>query len=144
MLLAGGFEVEGRLPLMTCTEAHVASGVVVLARDAKTGTPAGGGLCVAPHEGVTELTSIGVAEAFRRRGIAAALAGWLAQAALDRGLSVFLMAAGPEEARIYARRGLRRAGRGPAHFVQRGTKSIVTGTPSSSKRSRTWFSTQYP
>jgi len=80
-------------------------GLVVLARDAKTGTPAGGGLCVAPHDGITELTSIGVREAFRRRGIAAALAGWLAHAALDRGLSVFLMAAGPDEARIYARSG---------------------------------------
>jgi GNAT superfamily N-acetyltransferase len=80
-------------------------GVVALARAAKTGTPAGGGLCVPPHEGLTELTSIAVAETFRRRGIAAALAGWLAQAALDRGLSVFLMAAGPDEARIYARAG---------------------------------------
>jgi GNAT superfamily N-acetyltransferase len=151
-LLAAGFEVDGRLPLMTCTEAHVAvpdgiefvaptteeefvgvaqvqweaygerdplperaikglrrtsesGGLVVLARDAKTGAPAGGGLCVAPHDGITELTSIAVREAFRRRGIAAALAGWLAQAALDRGLSVFLMAAGPDEARIYARAG---------------------------------------
>jgi GNAT superfamily N-acetyltransferase len=151
-LLAGGFEVEGRLPLMTCTDARVAipegvelvaptteeefvgvaqvqweayrereplperaieglrrtaesGGLVALARDTKTGTPAGGGLCVAPHDGVTELTSIGVRESFRRRGIAAALAGWLAQTALDRGLSVFLMAAGPDEARIYARAG---------------------------------------
>jgi len=83
----------------------LSGGLVVLARDAKTGAPAGGGLCVAPHDGITELTSIGVREAFRRRGIAAALAGWLAQAALDRGLIVFLMAAGPDEARIYARAG---------------------------------------
>jgi predicted GNAT family acetyltransferase len=58
-----------------------------------------------PHDGLTELTSIGVRDAFRRRGIGAAMAGWLAQAALDRGLSVFLMAAGPDEARIYARAG---------------------------------------
>jgi GNAT superfamily N-acetyltransferase len=80
-------------------------GLVVLARDTKTGAPAGGGLCVAPHDGITELTSIAVRVAFRRRGIAAALAGWLARAALDRGLSVFLMAAGPDEARIYERAG---------------------------------------
>ncbi len=152
VLLAAGFKVEGRLPLMTCVKPHVAipdgieltlpaseedflgvaqvqweaygereplpqraidglrrtadsGGVVVLARDSKTGEPAGGGLCVAPHDGVTELTSIAVREAFRRRGIAAAMAGWLAQAALDRGLSVFLMAMGPDEARIYARAG---------------------------------------
>lgn len=152
VLLAAGFEAEGRLPLMTCVDVHVeipdgielvspateeefrgvatvqweayderdplperavkglrrtadTGGVVVLARDSKTGEPAGGGLCVAPHDGVTELTSIGVSEPFRRRGIAAAMAGWLAQAALDRGLAVFLMAAGPDEARIYARAG---------------------------------------
>jgi GNAT superfamily N-acetyltransferase len=152
VLLDAGFEIEGRLPLMTCVEANIAipdgiellapsseeeflgvaqvqweaygereplpqraidglrrtansGGVVVLARDSKTRESAGGGLFVAPHDGVTELTSIGVREAFRRRGIAAALAGWLAQAALDRGLSVFLMAAGTDEARIYARAG---------------------------------------
>ncbi len=152
LLLAAGFEVEGRLPLMTCVDARVAipdgvelvppateeefrgvaqvqweaygereplperaidglrrtagtGGVVVLARNSKTGEPAGGGLCVAPHDGVTELTSIGVREAFRRRGIAAAMAGWLAQAAQDRGLNVFLMAMGADEARIYARAG---------------------------------------
>jgi GNAT superfamily N-acetyltransferase len=152
VLLDAGFEIEGRLPLMTCVEAHVAipggielvppqseeeflgvaqvqweaygepeplpqraidglrrtadnGGVVMLARDAKTGEPAGGGLCVAPHDGVTELTSIGVRKAFRRRGVAAAMAGWLAQAALDRGLSVFLMAMGADEARIYSRAG---------------------------------------
>ena len=152
MLLAAGFEIEGRLPLMTCVDAQIAipggielvaprseeeyrcvaqvqweayeereplpqraidglrrtadnGGVVVLARDSKTREPAGGGLCVAPHDGLTELTSIGVRETFRRRGVAAAMAGWLARAALDRGLSVFLMAMGADEARIYARAG---------------------------------------
>jgi GNAT superfamily N-acetyltransferase len=156
-LLAAGFEVEGRLPLMTCTDARIAipqgidllapeleddfrgvaevqweayeeqgplparaidglrrtaetGGLVVLARDSLTGEAAGGGLCVAPHENVTELTSIAVREAFRRRGIAAAMAGWLSRAAQDRGLSVFLMAAGVDEARIYSRAG----------FVQQG------------------------
>jgi hypothetical protein len=37
-----------------------AGGLVVLARDAATREPAGGGLCTGPHEGATELTSIGV------------------------------------------------------------------------------------
>jgi len=157
VLVGAGFEVEGRLPLLTCAtpvlgepsgielvspstddefrsvaqvqwEAygengplpqrvenglkHTAEsgGVVVLARDA-SGEPAGAGLCVAPYEGVTELTSIGVREAFRRRGIAAAMTGWLAQAALDRGMTlVFLMAAGEDEARIYRRAGFVDAG----------------------------------
>jgi hypothetical protein len=118
VLLAAGFEIEGRLPLMICetpvfdspagielvaplTEGEFrgvaevqweayeepepmsdgavkglhrtadAGGVVVLARDAETGEPAGGGLCVAPYDGVTELAAIGVtssvAAASRRR-----------------------------------------------------------------------------
>jgi len=57
-------------------------GVVVLAREAETGEAAGAGLCVAPYRGVTELAAIGVREQFRRRGIAAAMAGWLTDAAL--------------------------------------------------------------
>ena len=142
-LLEAGFEIEGRLPLMTCatprfevpvgielvspsTEeefrgvAEVQSeaygeagdpvpdsavaglrrtadngGVVVLARSAETGEAAGGGLCVAPHDGVSELAAIGVRENYRRRGIAAAMAGWLTQAALDKGMTlIFLMAGG--------------------------------------------------
>ncbi len=153
MLLATGFEIEGRLPLMTCetpifvaptgiefvapstegefrgvaevqweayeerdpiSESAVAGlhrtadtgGVVVLARDAETGEAAGAGLCVAPYHGVTELAAIGVREQFRRRGIAAAMAGWLTDAALAKGMTlVFLMAHGADEARIYARAG---------------------------------------
>jgi GNAT superfamily N-acetyltransferase len=86
-------------------------GVVVLARDAETAEPAGAGLCVAPHEGVSELAAVGVRERFRRRGIAAAMAGWLTKAAYERGMAlVFLMAHGPDEARIYGRAG----------FVERG------------------------
>jgi GNAT superfamily N-acetyltransferase len=152
-LLRAGFEVEGRLPLMTCatprfeipagielvspstdeefrgvaavqSEAYgegdsppdsaVAGlrrtadtgGVVVLARSAETGEAAGGGLCVAPHDGVSELAAIGVRENYRRRGIAAAMAAWLTQAALDKGMTlVFLMAGGSDEARIYRRAG---------------------------------------
>ena len=159
VLLAAGFESEGRLPLMTFDEQvelvvpggielvapetddelrgaaetqweaygesgaqpqsavdglrRVADGggIVLLARDVATGEPAGAGLCTPPHEGVTELTSIAVRSAFRRRGIAAALTNRLARAALERGMTlVFLMAAGADEARIYARAG----------FVERG------------------------
>ena len=156
VLVAEGFEVEGRLPLMISREAGSgplpavdgielvspsseedyraaasvqweayegrgsvperevaglrrtasAGGVVVLARDARTHEPAGAGLCTRSHESYTELTSVGVRPAFRRRGIAAAMAGWLAREALARGVSVvFLMAIGEAEARIYARAG---------------------------------------
>ena len=86
-------------------------GAVVLARDAETGEPAGAGLCVAPYDGVTELAAIGVRDEFRRRGIAAALAGWLTDAALAKGMTlVFLMAHGADEARIYARAGFLQQG----------------------------------
>src|SRR5919198_928725 len=81
-------------------------GLVVLARDAATGEPAGGGLCTGPHEGATELTSIGVREPFRRRGIAEAMTRVLAREMHTRGNDgVFLMADGPPEERIYARAG---------------------------------------
>jgi ribosomal protein S18 acetylase RimI-like enzyme len=153
-LLTAGFEVEGRLPLMTyqggedapppegieLVEARSeeelrgvaavqweaygesgavpqraadglrrtleAGGLVVLARDAETHEPAGGGLCTGPYEGATELTSIGVREAFRRRGIAEAMTRRLARGMQARGNDgVFLMAAGAAEARIYERAG---------------------------------------
>ncbi|MFL5969508.1 MAG: GNAT family N-acetyltransferase [Gaiellaceae bacterium] len=83
-----------------------AGGLVVLARDAQTGAAAGGGLCTGPYEGASELTSIGVREPFRRRGIAEAMTRWLAQEMRARGNDgVFLMAAGEDEARIYERAG---------------------------------------
>jgi ribosomal protein S18 acetylase RimI-like enzyme len=83
-----------------------AGGAVVLALDAQTGEPAGGGLCTGPHEEATELTSIGVREAYRRRGIAEAMTRRLAREMLARGNDgVFLMAAGDSEARIYERAG---------------------------------------
>ena len=87
-----------------------AGGLVVLARDAATGEPAGGGLCTGPLEGATELTSIGVREAFRRRGIAEAMTRRLAGVMHARGNDgVFLMAAGEAEARIYERAGFEAA-----------------------------------
>ena len=153
-LLAAGFTVEGRLPLMTyrggadapppsgieLVEAQSddelrgvaavqweaygedgpmpqravdglrrtveAGGLVVLARDTDTGEPAGGGLCTSPYEGASELTSIGVRERFRRRGIAEAMTRRLAREMHARGNDgVFLMAAGDAEARIYERAG---------------------------------------
>jgi ribosomal protein S18 acetylase RimI-like enzyme len=83
-----------------------AGGLVVLARDATTQEPAGGGLCTGPYESATELTSIGVREPFRRRGIAEAMTRWLAREMHARGNDgVFLMAAGDAEARIYERAG---------------------------------------
>lgn len=83
-----------------------AGGVVVLARDVETHEPAGAGACTAPHDGLAELTSVGVRKPFRRRSIAAAMASWLAEQAFAKGMTgVFLMAHGEAEARIYARAG---------------------------------------
>lgn len=83
-----------------------AGGLAILARDAATGEPAGGGLCDVPVNGASELTSIGVRATFRRRGIAGAMTARLVRDAHAHGITtVFLMAAGEAEARIYARVG---------------------------------------
>lgn len=88
-----------------------AGGVLVLAADAATGEPIGGGGCTPPHGGATELTSVGVRASYRRRGVAGAVVALLAQTMLDRGVDlVFLMAAGEAEARIYARIGFTQIG----------------------------------
>jgi ribosomal protein S18 acetylase RimI-like enzyme len=88
-----------------------AGGLLVLARETSTGEAAGGGQCTPPQRGATELTSVGVRPAFRRRGIAAAMTAWLAGRMRARGTDlVFLTAAGDAEARIYARVGFERVG----------------------------------
>ncbi|HET8845559.1 MAG TPA: GNAT family N-acetyltransferase [Ktedonobacteraceae bacterium] len=86
-----------------------AGGIALLARARDTGEPVGGGLCDVPIRGVTELTSVGVRTAFRRQGIAGAMTSWLTRKAFAQGIqNVFLMAAGENEARIYARVGFAR------------------------------------
>lgn len=154
-LVAGGFVVEGRLPLMVYDRAAVqqvpdpdgiellaprsaddllamitaqneaygegppdpsaaaerrsflaAGGCAILARDALTGEPAGGGVCDVPTNSTTELTSIGVRPAYRRRGIAGAMTARLVNEAHASGTTtVFLMAESAATARIYARVG---------------------------------------
>lgn len=88
-----------------------AGGLSVFAREISTGQPAGGGLCTIPFDHTTELAGIGVRPAYRRRGIGGAMTAWLAQKANEAGThSVFLMAAGVDEARIYARAGFEQMG----------------------------------
>jgi predicted GNAT family acetyltransferase len=54
---------------------------------------------------------VGVRAVYRRQGIAAAVTALLARTMLDRGVAtVFLMAAGEAEGRIYERVGFRRVG----------------------------------
>ena len=106
------YEEEGDVPQRTVDALRrtvEAGGVVVLARDLETGQPAGAGLCTAPEDGLTELSSVGVRAPFRRRGIAAAMTSWLTEHAFANGVScVFLMAHAEPEARIYARAGFMR------------------------------------
>jgi GNAT superfamily N-acetyltransferase len=92
-------------------ERLLAGGFAVLARDAATGEPAGGGVAEAIVAGTTEVAGIGVRSSFRRRGIGAALTAFLTAAAHEAGAhTVFLTPAGVPEQRIYARVGFAQAG----------------------------------
>jgi GNAT superfamily N-acetyltransferase len=85
-----------------------AGGLAVLARDAVTGEPAGGGIATEIVGGVTELAGFGVRERWRRRGIAGAITGYLVQAAFAEGAeTAFLTPGGAEAERVYARAGFR-------------------------------------
>jgi len=87
-------------------ESLEAGAVIVLARDSETGTPAGGGVCLPPFGGVSELAGIGVRPAFQRRGIAAAVTALLAQEMAAVGTSVIFLTPGHDEAeRVYQRVG---------------------------------------
>jgi ribosomal protein S18 acetylase RimI-like enzyme len=70
--------------------------------------PVGGG-GHQPVDRVTEIVGVGVLPAFRRRGIGAALTGFLAQDALARGVQTVFLSAGDETiGRVYERVGFRR------------------------------------
>jgi RimJ/RimL family protein N-acetyltransferase/ribosomal protein S18 acetylase RimI-like enzyme len=72
--------------------------------------PVGAGLFTMPAGGLTEIAAVGVAERYRRRGIAAAIGYRLSRAALDVGAVPYLQAEGEAEQRIYARLGYRTIG----------------------------------
>lgn len=155
-LLAGGFTVTDRLPLMACADSEATGqpvpagielvvpgtdeelrnlidaqreafgesepagdadvagyrrqlstgGLAVLARDAVTGEPAGGGTCTPISDGVTEIGGIAVRPAFRNRGVGAAITAYLTAAAHRAGAgTAFLTPAGEPQERIYRRVG---------------------------------------
>jgi GNAT superfamily N-acetyltransferase len=87
-----------------------AAGVrTLIARDLATGTVAGGGVHDAIVDGITELAGFGVAERYRRRGIATAITSRLTRMAHAAGaVTVFLTPGGPEAERVYARAGYQR------------------------------------
>lgn len=83
-----------------------AGGFAVLARDAATGEPAGGGVAEIISGGTTEVAGIGVRARYRKRGIGAAVTAFLTAAVHDAGArTVFLTPAGVPEQRMYARVG---------------------------------------
>jgi len=81
-------------------------GYVLVAHCRETGEAAGAGAFMPPQNGVTEVVGIAVAPAFRRRGLAEAMTGVLAEQAFRAGCTMaFLSAAGEAQSAIYARAG---------------------------------------
>jgi ribosomal protein S18 acetylase RimI-like enzyme len=82
------------------------------------GEPAGAAFHSPIAEGVSELGGIGVRERFRRRGIAAALTGASAAAAMAAGAALCFLTPGDDGAeRVYARAGFARAGTTVVHML---------------------------
>jgi predicted GNAT family acetyltransferase len=86
-------------------------GGAVLARMSSDHVAAGAGEYSPIIEGVTEVTSIGVRPAYRRRGIAAAVVAWLAEDARESGATTLFLMANESEERLYSRVGFVTGGR---------------------------------
>jgi predicted GNAT family acetyltransferase len=73
--------------------------------------PAAAGMFHPPIDGLTQFSGIATLAPFRRRGIAAALTSFMAQAAFDAGADLVYLAAANEPARrVYHRLGFREVG----------------------------------
>ena len=82
------------------------------------GEPVGAAFHSSLADGVSELGGIGERERFRRRGIAGALTGAAAAAAVAAGAQLCFLTPGDEGAeRVYARAGFARAGTTMVHMV---------------------------
>ncbi|MBA3944512.1 MAG: GNAT family N-acetyltransferase [Herpetosiphonaceae bacterium] len=85
--------------------------IAVLARVVATGEVVGGGVCIAPADGISEIAGIGVRGSFRRRGIAGALTARLVDEAFAVGVQTVFLTPGNEAAgRVYLRAGFATAG----------------------------------
>ncbi|HEY4944350.1 MAG TPA: GNAT family N-acetyltransferase [Rhizomicrobium sp.] len=81
-------------------------GVVAAARDVASGVLAGAGTAQPPIDGISEITGIGVAPDFRKRGIAGAITALLTSEAFAKDVTLLWLTPGGKEAeRIYARAG---------------------------------------
>lgn len=86
-------------------------GVAALGTDDTDGTPLAAGSCSIPVDGLSELTGLAVAASHRRRGIGAALCGYLTAQAFGRGCrTVWLEPGDADVERIYASVGYTRVG----------------------------------
>lgn len=89
-------------------ESIAAGGIAVFALETATGIPAGGGICVPPHGGVTELAGVGVPEPFRHRGLGAAVTARLVEEARAAGTQTIFISPGHEDVeRIYSKVGFK-------------------------------------
>jgi ribosomal protein S18 acetylase RimI-like enzyme len=85
-------------------------GVLMVAREPRSGRTVGAGMATPAHEGTSEVAGIGVHTAFRRRGIAGALTAAITREAFVRGVTLAWLAPGHDGAeRIYMRAGFVRA-----------------------------------
>ncbi|MEV0897866.1 GNAT family N-acetyltransferase [Actinoplanes sp. NPDC049802] len=81
-------------------------GGVALAAFAGSGTCAGGAQASAPQDGLSEVGGVGVREAYRRRGLAAAVTAELTRLLFARGREIaWLEASGDDSWRVYERVG---------------------------------------
>ncbi|GAA3448303.1 GNAT family N-acetyltransferase [Dactylosporangium matsuzakiense] len=113
-MLAAQHEAFGEAPPtpqhVASTRAKAAAGHIhLLAREAATGTAAGGGVAVAVRDGISEVAGIAVRPQYERRGLGASLTRHLTRSAFDAGATLtFLTPAGDAQERVYARVGYRR------------------------------------
>jgi GNAT superfamily N-acetyltransferase len=83
-----------------------AGALAVFARDQATGEIVGGGATTVQGDGVTEIVGIGVAEPYRRRGLAAAITARLTADAFAAGVTTAYLTPGDDGAhRVYGRAG---------------------------------------
>jgi ribosomal protein S18 acetylase RimI-like enzyme len=102
----GGPPPSGEAEVASLRRSLRREGYVLVAHCRETGEAAGAGAFMPIQDGVTEVTGIAVAKRFRRRGLAEAMTGRLAEQAFRAGCSMaFLSAAGEAQSAIYARAG---------------------------------------
>ncbi|QDE98123.1 GNAT family N-acetyltransferase [Myxococcus xanthus] len=101
-----GAPVQVSDPEVSKTLADLKNGRALLAK--WDGVPVAGGLVTPPHQGTSELAGVATLQAWRGRGIGAALVSRAAQEAFAHGVDVLFLSSVTEEAgRLYERAGFR-------------------------------------